>query len=259
LTFGAIGGNEAPVEGGHIGGAMGRVSDDELLNWSGHVPDTVEVNGERWVVKPEGRRELLGYLLGAGLVNVAEVRLAPKVPGPRMGLVRLAENYTLGDLPVQNLDEAVASELAFSLWIRRRDTHGFNRAYIDGVPLFFDHGSAFEYAGLRQFLQSGPDNGYVPSWRVIRWDTDPTTLEVRMHNDATSEAIHPVADRGRFFDRLGAWVDRLRDLSARTIAEAVDGAGFGRARADEMIRFLVRSQRELPAALRRTRRLLERA
>lgn len=238
---------------------MNRVGDEELLNWSGRAADTVDVDGERWVLKPEGRKELLGYLLGAGLVNVAEVRLAPKSPAPRMALVRLAENYRRADLPVQDLDEAVASELAYSLWIRRRDTHGFNRAYVDGVPLFFDHGAAFEYERLRRFFRSGPDNGYVPSWRVVRWEDHPTTLEVRMRNAVSARAIHAVADRGRFFERLGGWVDLLRDRSVKSIEDAVRGAGYGRARADQLVRFLIRSQQQLPAALRRTCRLLEQA
>lgn len=235
------------------------MSGDELRNWRGEVARVVDVDGERWVVK-SGRRELLGYELGKGHVNVAEVRLASSVddgPGAEV-LVRLADSYTVDDLPLRDLDEAVAGELIYSLWFRRRDTHAFNRAYVDGVPLFFDHGTAFDATqSLDAFLRDGSDNGYVPTWRIEVPDARPTTMGMRQRNQSTRLAVHAIENADRFFELLHVWVDRARRRSASEVRNAVREAGIGRRDARGITTMLRRTQHELPDALSRVMRYLE--
>ena len=47
-------------------------------------------------------------------------------------LIRLAQDCSIKDLPIKDLTRAIAGELVFSLWIRRRDAHFSNRALVDG-------------------------------------------------------------------------------------------------------------------------------
>ena len=236
---------------------MTRVYDHELVNWNEASIPTAVVGGDRWAVKPKGRREALGYQLARGRLNVPEVRLLPRAEGPPRALVRLAKDYTVDDLPIRDLDEAVAAELAFSLWIRRRDTHAYNRAYVGGIPIFFDHGAAFEVSlELDRFLRHGPDNGFVPAWRVEEWAHEPTTLGTRWLNDATGLAIHPVHDLARFRSFFAAWVDRLAGQPAVVIEEALTATGVGAKRFRLLRGFLRRSQQELPEVARRVLDLL---
>jgi len=234
-----------------------QVYDHELVNWDESSIPTAVVDGVRWAVKPRGRREALGYHLAKGRLNVPEVRLLPQVEGPPKALVRFTKSHRVDDLPIRDLDEAVAAELAFSLWIRRRDTHAYNRAYVDGIPMFFDHGAAFNVSQeLDGFLRDGPDYGFVPAWRVEEWAYEPTTLGTRWLNDATDLAIHPVHDLARFRSFFAAWVDRLAGQRAGVIDEALTASGVGAKRFDLLRGFLRRSQRELPEVARRTLELL---
>lgn len=100
------------------------------------------------------QRELLVYSLTKGLVNAAEVKtlsfencnelmnldLLPKNASPyNTILIRLAQDYSLDELPQKDLDSAMAGEFVFSLWVRRRDPDHYNRAYTkEGIPVFFD-------------------------------------------------------------------------------------------------------------------------
>lgn len=123
----------------------------------------VRFNGKHWFVKfkpdpEERRRDYLAYLLGRNWANIAEVRplsesefaelqsadiaLPDWASADNTFLVRLVQDYSLDQLPKVDLNSAVASELVFSLWIRRRDAHTANRGYIDGIPVFFDHQTA---------------------------------------------------------------------------------------------------------------------
>jgi len=127
----------------------------------------VVVKGEKklWVVKhkpgskDEEKRDLLAYLLGHQFANVAEVKLLDSSEHSQIKnlsnkgenslvtntfIIRLGGSYSTHELPCKTLEQAVANELIYSLWIRRRDTHANNRAYTDkGIPVFFDHQTAF--------------------------------------------------------------------------------------------------------------------
>jgi hypothetical protein len=233
---------------------------EELENWHGAVTGTAIEDGRRWVVKWDGRKELLGHALAHGMLNVAEVRLARRtygLPAPEV-LVLLAYEYGKPALPIQDLDESVASELAFSMWIRRRDTHAFNRAYVDGIPLFFDHGAAFDPTeSLEAFLRPGDDFGYVPSWRVEVVDEPPTTMGMRRRTQSSGLALHAISDRTRFFRHLEAWIERLSQRDRAEVEECVRSVGFRGEEGAVITKMLNRTQVELPEALAGVRTLLE--
>jgi len=233
-----------------------RVGDGELANWDGGFPEIVEIGGERWVLKDDGPREVLGARLGWGRVNVAAADLMPHGSRPR-ALVRLAENYRLRDLPIRNLDEAAAAELAFSLWTRRRDTHAFNRAYVDGIPMFFDHSAAFvPEDSVDHFARDGPDNGYVPRWRVEVWGEAATTLALRDRNRVTESAVHAISEPAVFAKHLERWVAELASIPTDWIRATVASCGFEVDDAERVAAMLTRSQGELPRAVELARTAL---
>jgi len=168
----------------------------ELRNYDtpGHLcSKVISCEGKLWYVKTlkkgrSAKRELLGYLLGNGLVNVAEVRsvnetellqikkiaeLDNNASPNNTVLVKLACDYTLDELPLQELNIAAAGELVFSVWVRRRDAHLFNRAYVDNIPMFFDHHVAFGLEpyllNLKYFFRS-KFPGNAGAWRIQEHD-----------------------------------------------------------------------------------------
>src|SRR5438067_1264101 len=123
---------------------------DALVEWDERVWYAKECHGAPW-------REVFAWRLGQRWLNVAEVMYPDNVrdaiwrdgrPFEEHGnsglvFVRLGQDYKSEELPIQDLDSAIAGELVFSTWIRRRDAHAWNRTYVSGVPIFFDHHIAF--------------------------------------------------------------------------------------------------------------------
>jgi len=217
--------------------------------------------GRCWYLK-NSLRELLGYRLGAGEINVAEVRFAPPewgLPRDRV-IVRVAQETDLLSLPLQDLNEAVASELVFSLWIRRRDTHAFNRAYVGGLPVFFDHSTALfgdrDDGVVEHFLRDGDDSGYVPRWRVTPQDDVPTTESAR-ELCRTNCALHVVRDLPSFWAAFDSWVDQVagRDLSG--LEALIQDCSFPDDQVGPVSDLLRQSQRELPELAERVKEFLE--
>ena len=218
-------------------------------------------------VPEELHREQLAWRLGRGWTNVAEIRPVTRrgletlrqagvyFPGwaneQHTVLVRLAQGCAARDLPVPGLDEAVAAELVFSLWIRRRDAHAANRAYTEQVPVFFDHQTAFlsepELADLEGFFRAGPDAGHASRWRVAI--TPPglnlTTAEARRQGQARELALHWIHDRARFEAALQAAAARVRSFSGWTLLRYARAAGFAPEQAREIAAFLDQSSREI--------------
>ena len=234
----------------------------EFQDWYGRDwADSLRIHdGAIWYPKVEGRAERLAYLLGGDEFNIAEVRPAPVVwnLGTNAVIVRIAQQYESDDLPIKALDEAVAAELVFSMWIRRRDTHAFNRVYVDGVPVFFDHHIAFGMVepmnrSPRWFFRGGPDGGYVSRWRVTSTDDSPAihTLAIRHFNKETNHAVHPVDDVAGFPARLMEWSDRIGDRDLRGLEESVALAGYDGTEAAQISHLLRTSQRALPAMVGR--------
>jgi len=238
-----------------------------FVDWFGrdHARFLRRFAGEWWYPKDDGRAELLAYSLAAGLVNAAEVRPAPpEWNGPKHSvIVRIAQQYEVSDLPIRNLDEAVAAELVFSLWIRRRDTHAFNRVYVDGIPVFFDHHIAFGVMEVENrttggFLRDGGDGGYVPRWRVLPAGSEApvVTGPMRSINRSWNHAIHAVSDVDGFLAAMGRWIDTVTSRDLSDLERRVGGAGFLDDETAPICRLLRRSQAELPVMAARVCRLL---
>jgi len=180
---------------------------EERTRYAPEVRGNVVFNGNKyWIVKNVGistgeeRIEFLAFNLGYKIVNIAEVKLLNDEEMKQIRglidedfsdkvsyLIRLGGSYTLNDLPIKELEEAVAMELVFSLWIMRRDTHARNREYVeDRIPIFFDHGTSFlrepTSQDIEKFFQRSGE-GHAGSWRVVeRSGGSITTAQAREKN-----------------------------------------------------------------------------
>ncbi len=160
----------------------------QLVNYNGANYSGLVIKhlGKNWIFKSNDNTNVLTYeilvsLLGTNLVNVTEIKplsiqeLEILNNGQILGnidlnrtssfLTRIAQDYSLDELPLKDLDSAVAGELVFSTLIRRRDTHEYNRAYVSYIPVFFDHGVSFEDQDAATFF-SRIGKGFAGSWRV---------------------------------------------------------------------------------------------
>ncbi len=167
---------------------------DEIKNFNTNslIGRTVKYQDKHWFFKQinpnELIREQLAYLIGIGIVNISEVKIltAQEIadlvdrkicrdidPVNNCALLtRIAQDYSIEELPLKNLDSATAGELVFSTLIRRRDAHEYNRSYTSaGVPIFYDNVVAFAIDAdtlLADHFFDLVGNGYAGSWRVIK-------------------------------------------------------------------------------------------
>lgn len=217
-------------------------------------------NGEKlWVVKhkPSGvneeKRDRLAYLLGKDIANVAEVKLLNNEELQNIKaltgesdnssinntfLIRLSGNYSLSELPCKTLEEAVAMELVYSIWIRRRDTHAKNRAYLSGIPIFFDHQTAFlGDHGLEDinYFFHGQGEGHAGSWRVKEASEVITTQIARSRRIDT----HWVHNIDIFKEFLELSKRKIRSLSHENIENVVAEVGFTSEQTTQIVSFLV--------------------
>lgn len=151
-------------------------------------------------------------------------------------LVRLGQSYSIDEMPIKNLDEAVASELIFSMWVRRRDTHLDNRVYIESMPLFYDFHVAFDknLRDINVFFNHGKredggylDKGYVGSWRVkiIKDDNKLETLKIRQNdseNNKTFINYHFINDRVNLVEQLHKYSNKINILSQDKIKSQIE-------------------------------------
>lgn len=149
------------------------------------------INDTLWYLNTVGNvdtnrtpRAYFAYLLGNSIVNIPEISLLNENKVEELHsigiskaskecfIIRVAHEYKTGELPLKSLNEAVAGELVFSLWIRRRDAHNKNRVYnLDGIPLFFDFDVAFlaenEGEAIEKFFERN-ETGYAGQWQVLQ-------------------------------------------------------------------------------------------
>jgi hypothetical protein len=260
----------------------------ELVDWWGKRLDRdqkriVSFDNKHWFVKfkrdpEEQKRDCLAYILGRSWANVAEVRPLNEsefadlrhvgIVTPEWAsmantfLVRLGQDYTVDQLPNADIDSAVASELIFSLWIRRRDTHAANRAYTNRVPVFFDHQTAFlgesHLRNLDVFFQPGLDAGYASRWRVEIAGPAATvsTAEMRRIGRARDMAVHFVRDHSSFNKSIQDAAERVQSQSREEWLWAARSVGYSKTQADEITTFLEENCAELYAAIERMRTVI---
>lgn len=204
-----------------------------------------------WVVKhvpgvsKVGERELLGYLLGYKFANIAEVKLLSQIEHEEVRilavkgndsipdntcLVRLGGSYSIQELPCKTLEQAVARELVYSVWIRRRDTHADNRVYADGLPIFFDHNIAFladpKFAHSTSFFKTAKDYGYPLFWRVKKITGEMDTIRARTVSNEREKAYHYVNDITRFKEELSFAEEEMKKINSIDFRQAIMNCGF---------------------------------
>lgn len=203
-----------------------------------------------WVVKPrnvatnEEKRDYLEYLLGNKFANIAEVKLlnpdehneikslsgrGDESTPSNTYLVRLAGSYILEELPCKTLEEAVAAELVYSTWIRRRDTHVDNRVYVDGIPIFFDHHIAFDAEGVQNaetFFTTGGSYGHADRWRVKSTTEPMATLKARGVDRNVAGAHHYVNDMEEFKIQLDKKAKKLPIILGNNWKDLIYQSGF---------------------------------
>jgi hypothetical protein len=243
----------------------------EIRNWTGRPSLAVRISGRSWILKVQSpddrRRELAVSRLGRGLVNVVHTRgltprehrqvvdrglVEPGTPLDAVLLSRLASEYRRRELPARSLEAALGGELCFSLWVRRRDPHVWNRAFTtDGLPVFFDLHATLDFEpelrDLDQFFANDLA-GYGGSWRVhVNEDLPTITRAARTNRDIS--LVH-VRSEERTRDAARGLVGSLqrRARSARRILRAT---GHSRAEALELADFLRSTAEVLPVALDR--------
>lgn len=264
-------------------------SSPQIANWWGNPEPNrerriVEFKDKRWFVKykenpEEQKRDYLAYLLGRRWVNVCEVhsldsnefrRLrALGVVTPQWAseantfLVRLCQDYQVSELSNTGLDSAVATELVFSLWIRRRDTHAANRRYVANVPIFFDHQTAFLGEPSLQdlgvfFDPNGPDAGYASRWRVKKVEPDrPVTTEEALRLGRKGDvALHFIQDLDCFNKCIQDAVKRVQSQRSEEWYEQALEARFSQTLAQQITTFLDNASAELDVAIDRMREVI---
>lgn len=146
-------------------------------------------------------------------------------------LVRMAQSYAEDNLSIKNIDEAVASELVFSLWIRRRDAHFDNRWIINNIPVFFDFHAAFDSKeDVNKFFQNGQrengkyrDCGYAGCWRVkIGEYTEETIKEIKKAAKALQISYHLIKDSNNFDAQLNKYCKKIEQYDIEKLFNDFD-------------------------------------
>lgn len=229
----------------------------------------IEHEKKQWVIKykpnttDEEKRDLLGYLLGSGFANTAEVKLLEKDTHHQIKevlsldhrstsqntfLVRSGESYTLQDLPCKTIDEAVAAELVYSVWARRRDAHVDNRVYTRGIPVFFDHQTAFlgepHLASIKTFFsQTGGGWGDARMWRIKKVKRILTTEYARSFNREPFGAYHYLHSLENFQYYLGIKQKYIEEFPDDRMRESIGVCNFEK-RAEEAIYDFLKKNRD---------------
>ena len=263
---------------------MGRYSlatDDDRAKYAPELVGSKHIlvnDGEKyWVRKHKSgsvdqeKRDYLGYFLGKGVANVAEVRLlnqeelnqivslAPTEGPATTGntfFIRLGGSYSLSELPCKTPEEAVATELVYSLWIRRRDAHASNRVYVEGIPIFFDFETAFlgqkELSDINSFFSENGIEGHANRWRVRETKEIITTIKSRQ----MAIDHHYVSNIDAFKHQVQLAVAKLRKLMSPGWEDIPEKAGFADSERDEIAAFLKRNLETLDEDIEMMQRII---
>jgi hypothetical protein len=238
----------------------------ELVNFQGDsaVQHIVRWRHALWFCEPrEPWRELLAWRLASGWLNIAEVVQPQEVTdgttptGEPHGsfskpLIRLGQTYEVGELIVKDNDAAIAGELAFCLWVRRRDPHAWNRVYVGGVPVFFDQHVAFNTRSLDEFFEPGGDGSHPSRWRVRTFPTAdfvPTTQGERdaARPIASEIGLHRVHNQDDFQRGFDDALTHIAGLEPGWVTEQVSESGAP----SDTAAFLHDTQAAMPRASQR--------
>ena len=256
--------------------------------WGRHVHRAhrriLKLDGKHWFVKykrndSEKKKDYLAYLLGMGWTNVAEVRplsegefsdlrsLGIALPrwatNQNTNLIRLADDYRIDELQHQDINAAVASELVFSVWIRRRDTHAANRAYVEEIPVFFDHQTAFgadqSISPVDNFFHDGEESdfrleraGTASSCRVRLMNERARicTQDARQLGRSEDKAIHFVTDADLFKTNMQTSIKQLHNLDQNLWHQTAEDAGYTANRAHDIALFLEKNRTSINTDIR---------
>lgn len=229
------------------------------------LPRIIKNQDKFWFVKykpgthDQEKRDLLAYLLGKDVCNVSEVKLLSDSEHAEIKtklnldegsnknntfLVRLAGSYSPSELPNQTLEAAVATELVYSIWIRRRDTHALNRVYLNGIPIFFDHETAFladpQWAHSTMFFRNNPDYGHPGYWRVrtISDSEKMETMKARNTPNINDQAHHYVYSLEDFKKEIIKAEQSVKNLASSDLKQAIIQAEFNQAEVEYIDSFL---------------------
>lgn len=172
----------------------------------------------------------------------------------------LRGSYSLDELPCKTIEKAVAMELVYSTWIRRRDTYADNRVYISGIPIFFDHQTAFlsesKYAHTTAFLKFNPDYGHPFFWRVKQISGVMTTERARGVNRQEDKAHHYVNDLDLFKDELDHAEKTLVEAIPQNLKSLIRSTGFDDLFVDIINNFLLNNLHTLPNDCRQMKEII---
>lgn len=231
-----------------------------------------------WYVKltPDIQRPYLGYLLGRNFCNIAETKLLtdeeiaelktlltlPIDAGKNnLILIRIGRTHQINELPCQTLEKAVANELVYSIWIRRRDTHALNREYLpEGIPVFYDFHVAFlwqlDWIHSTLFFRYNPDYGHPPSWRLKEINEQMTTEKARNVITQSSLAWHYVNDINKFIEELSNAEDNITKITSTDIHSIIAKVGFDSYFTDMIEDFLKRNLITLNSDIEEMKRII---
>lgn len=244
-------------------------SPEEILKIAPHlIPKIIIKDNKYWYVKSDPnsvnryKNDLLGWTLGKTICNIAEVKLLleeelgeikpllnlqSEANTQNTYLVRLAGTYAVNELPCQTLEKSVATELVYSIWIRRRDTHADNREYVPegGIPVFYDFHIAFfnesRWAHTTPFFKDDPDYGHPAYWRIKEIGGKMTTSQARSVTNPNHKAWHYINNTEIFKTELKQAEVSIKNIPDLDIKNAICRAGFDDKNSDYIYDFLTKN------------------
>ncbi len=141
----------------------------------------------------------------------------------------------------------IAAELAFSVWVSRRDAHNSNRVYVSGIPMFFDFDLALD-GYQAPFFKGGSTSGYAPNWRLHLCDdpwTQIITAEFRELERGKPITLHPISSEEEFWRHFEAHIERIRHLDNSFIRERISAVIGDESLRNHYTDFVVRQKNRL--------------
>lgn len=192
---------------------------EELKNHNGsHLKDIIKYGGKHWAVFTDPDRylrEKAVSIIGEGIVNIPEIKLLSEqesltikqllnLPTDPKYIIKLAQDYQLSELPLKDLDSAVAGELIFCTLIRKRDAHEYNRSYInEEIPVFYDSHVSFGWDPDRKEIDkffSYTGLGEAGAWKLVEINSKE---EIKKYwRVAGPNSIHCIYDSENFKSKL---------------------------------------------------------